>query len=68
MIPSGEYFKVSNQELLLLISSLELAARVMPEAEIHDPKLFSEKMLAVDALLRRLSRIAFDRGLRANRA
>ena len=59
----SEDIKVSNDELTLMISALELAARLLPEADV-DPKLVSAKAIAVDHLLRRLMRIALDRGLR----
>ena len=40
--------RVSNDELTLMISSLDLAATILPEAELENPKLLSEKMAAVD--------------------
>jgi hypothetical protein len=55
--------KVSNDELLLIISALELAATLIPEALDDDPKLLSEKMTNVDSLMRRLMRIAIERDL-----
>ena len=59
--------KVSNEELLLIISSLELAATLIPEAADDDPKLLSEKMANVNTLVRRLMRTAIERGLPGTR-
>ena len=55
--------KVSNEELLLIISSLELAATLIPEAADDDPKLLSEKMANVNTSMRRLMGTAIERGL-----
>jgi len=56
--------RMSNDELMLMISSLELVATILPAVEAEDPKLLSEKMAAVNRLTLRLTRIAFKRGLR----
>jgi hypothetical protein len=56
--------RMSNDELMLMISSLELVATILPEVETEDSKLLSAKMAAVNRLTLRLTRIAFKRGLR----
>jgi hypothetical protein len=54
---------VSNEELLLMISSLELAATLIPEASDDNPELASVKMANVNVLMQRLMRIAIERRL-----
>jgi hypothetical protein len=59
-MPKGD-INFSNGELALMIAALELAERIMPEADIDNPKILSENMAAVQALLCRLTRAASDR-------
>jgi hypothetical protein len=47
--------RMSNDELMLMISSLELVATILPEVEIEDSKLLSERMAAVNRLTLRLT-------------
>jgi len=60
----GDEIRFCDKELALVISSLEPAARIMPEAEVGDRPLLAEKMSAVDSSARSLRRIADQRGLR----
>jgi hypothetical protein len=57
--------RMSNDELMLMISSLELVATILPEAGVQHSELLLERMAAVKRLTLRLNRIAFKRGLRA---
>lgn len=58
--------EISNGELALIISALELAATIMPEAELSDKPAVSAKMADVDRLRIRLMEIANERGLQTS--
>lgn len=56
--------RMSNEELMLMISSLELVSTIVPAADVEDSKLVSERVAAVNRLILRLNGIASKRGLR----
>ena len=62
----AEDIRLSNDELMLMISALQLAAAIVPEVAVgaKGSKLLSERMSALNKLTHRLTRIAFRRGLR----